>query len=84
MSDETILCYHPEMKRGITYSGRVTGLTRIRVTGVVEVEDPLEDDHPTDPHTCSVKDRFGGVLNTVEELNRALNPFANVTPADRD
>lgn len=71
-------------KREVTYSGSVAGLTRIRVTTVVELEDTLEDYYPADPHACGVEDGFGGVLDSVEEFNRALNPFANVTPADRD
>ena len=51
---------------------------------VVELEDSFEDDYPTDPHACSVKDGLDGVLNAVEEFNRTLNPFADVTPTDGD
>jgi len=84
MSDETVLIYPSEMKRGVTYPLSVTSLARIRIAIVVELEDAFEDDYPADPHACSVEDGFDGVLNSVEEFNRTLNPFANVTPADRD
>lgn len=56
----------------------------MRISVVVELEDPLEDNYPTDPHACGVEDWLDGVLDSVEEFDGVLDPFANVTPADRD
>ena len=53
----------------MTYSSSVGSLARIRIAIIVELEDSFEDDYPTDPHACSVKDGLDGVLNSVEEFN---------------
>ena len=83
MSDETAQIYtaRDEMKKD-THSWCVGSLTRLRISIVVKLEDSLEDDYPTNPHACAVEDGLDGVLNSVEELDRVLNSFADVTPAD--
>lgn len=60
----------------------VGGLARIRIVVIVKLEDAFEDNYPTDPHTRSVKDGLDAVLNPIEEFDRALDSFADVTPAD--
>jgi len=84
MSVKPFWAISPKLKGKVTYSWGVGSVTRLRIAIVVELEDALEDDYPTDPHACSVEDGLDGVLNPVEELNRTLYSFADVTPADRD
>lgn len=81
MSGETVGAH--STPKEFTYSLGVCSPARVGVSLVVELEDPLEDDYPTDPHARGIKDGFDGVLDPVKEFDGVLDPFADVTPADR-
>lgn len=71
------------MKLGNTYPVGIRSWTRYIRVRVIELVDILEYDDPAHPATSSIKQRLHGILDTVIQLQSALDVLGHMSPASR-